>query len=223
MNTRKQGDIGLSEAIAYYTKLGYVVSVPLTEATKYDLLIDDGDSIKRVQCKTSSYTQTEGRSFQVNLATSGGNQSWTGIISTIDKDLCDLVFIWCSDDSIWEIPSEEVHGKSSVTVGYHNQKYQLRGPIRAPKGGRTSKHIYVNGDPKDTCPDCGGIKSITSVSCRKCYAVNRIGKGTKIDWPDIDTVLAMVEEMGYSKTGRSLGVSDNAVKKFLSKRIHTTK
>jgi transposase-like protein len=40
-------------------------------------------------------------------------------------------------------------------------------------------------------------------------------KRTKIDWPDNDELRKMVSENGYSKTGRLLGVSDNAVRKHL--------
>jgi hypothetical protein len=35
-NSNKQGNVGLAEAIAYFTRFGYTVSIPLTDSQKYD-------------------------------------------------------------------------------------------------------------------------------------------------------------------------------------------
>jgi hypothetical protein len=48
MNRKQQGDIGVAQAIFYYTKQGYVVSVPATDNSLYDLLVDNGNAIKRI-------------------------------------------------------------------------------------------------------------------------------------------------------------------------------
>ena len=40
-----------SRAIATFTAMGYDVSIPLTESAAYDLIVDDGDQLVRVQCK----------------------------------------------------------------------------------------------------------------------------------------------------------------------------
>lgn len=54
MNRRKQGDIGVAEAISYYTKQGYALFHPLTEATKVDLILEKDGDLRRVQVKTST-------------------------------------------------------------------------------------------------------------------------------------------------------------------------
>jgi hypothetical protein len=66
---------------------------------------------------------------------------------------------------------------------------------------------------------CGKQIAQSSKRCRDCEYKSRAGrKGkTKIDWPSRDIVLKMVEEMGYLQTGKALGVSDNAVRKFLQR------
>ena len=43
-----------SRAISTFTALGYDVSIPLTESAAYDLIIDDGERLARVQCKFAS-------------------------------------------------------------------------------------------------------------------------------------------------------------------------
>lgn len=46
-NSKKQGDAGLGEAIAYFTRLGYTVQLPLTDSQDYALVVDiDGNIIR---------------------------------------------------------------------------------------------------------------------------------------------------------------------------------
>jgi hypothetical protein len=49
--TQRKGDIATSRAIATFTAMGYDVSIPLTESAAYDLVVDDGFQLARVQCK----------------------------------------------------------------------------------------------------------------------------------------------------------------------------
>jgi predicted amidophosphoribosyltransferase len=73
---------------------------------------------------------------------------------------------------------------------------------------------YVSRSSKETnCKDCQKPISRKAVRCKSC-AVKKC-RGTKIDWPTEDVLEKMVEELGYSGTGRELGVSDNAVRKHL--------
>ncbi len=47
--TQRKGDIAVSQAIASFTKLGYDVSLPITESAAYDLIVDTAQTLKRVQ------------------------------------------------------------------------------------------------------------------------------------------------------------------------------
>jgi hypothetical protein len=49
--TQRKGDIATSRAIATFTAMGFDVSIPLTESAAYDLVVDDGSRLARVQCK----------------------------------------------------------------------------------------------------------------------------------------------------------------------------
>jgi hypothetical protein len=63
------------------------------------------------------------------------------------------------------------------------------------------------------CPDCEGRKSRGATRCRSCAGKAR--EPTKIAWPPVPALRAMVDDMGYAATGRTLGVSDNAVRQRL--------
>jgi len=53
-----------------------------------------------------------------------------------------------------------------------------------------------------------------SNQCKTCY---QSSKKTKIDWPSNDELLAMLRDSNYSAVSRKLGVSDNAIRKRLSR------
>ena len=52
-DTQRKGDIAKAAAINSFTSHGYDVAVPLTESASYDLIVDDGKKLYRVQAKYS--------------------------------------------------------------------------------------------------------------------------------------------------------------------------
>lgn len=71
-----------------------------------------------------------------------------------------------------------------------------------------SKNRYIK---NNKCSDCGRGISKKSKTCRRC-----MGKRShKIIWPSKKHVTTMVCESNYSAVARELGVSDNAVRKYI--------
>lgn len=161
MDKRKQGDIGVAEAILYFTKKGYEVFHPLTEATRVDLIVLKDDQILRVQCKTSTYRPNGHDAYSVALTTSGGNRSWSGVKKKISSKEVDIVVIWCDDNSLWIVPSEYVEGKSMFSAGKSNRDYCVRGKWTDPEYRKSPdpvigpKREYIPGGKKNFCLDCG--------------------------------------------------------------------
>jgi PD-(D/E)XK endonuclease len=81
-NPRRQGDIGEAAAIAWLTRAGYGVWIPLGHSPDVDLIAQKDDRLFRVQVKTSTAWRND--RYEVSLATKGGNQSWSGRVKTID-------------------------------------------------------------------------------------------------------------------------------------------
>lgn len=122
-NTKQQGNIGISSAILYYTKLGYCVSLPLNDSQDYDLVVDKDNTLFKVQVKTTSCVKPSG-SFAVELRNKGGT---SGIqYSTTSDGSSGILFILCMDGSMYEIPKEVYKDiKSSITLGTQYQKYRV--------------------------------------------------------------------------------------------------
>ena len=56
----------MAQAIATFTKFGYEVAVPLTESAAYDLVVDTGKGLQRVQVRFASERDVELRRIHSN-------------------------------------------------------------------------------------------------------------------------------------------------------------
>lgn len=121
-NTKKQGDVGLGQAIAWFTRNSYTVSLPLTDSQDYDLIVDKDSLLHKVQVKTASYKNKYG-TYEVSLTVKGGNRSGKNKIKLFDKSKVDLLFILTSDNEVYVIPSNEA-GTSSINLGDKVSKYK---------------------------------------------------------------------------------------------------
>jgi hypothetical protein len=52
-NTKDRGDETEAKAIQTLISNGYSVSIPFGDNDKYDLVLDDGENLYRIQCKTA--------------------------------------------------------------------------------------------------------------------------------------------------------------------------
>lgn len=57
--TQKKGDHAKAQAILSFTRLGYDVGTLITESAAYDILVDDGEEIHRVQIKYCGHQKGE--------------------------------------------------------------------------------------------------------------------------------------------------------------------
>lgn len=65
-DTQRKGDIGVTQAIATFTRLGFDVALPVTESAAYDILVDDGLGVHRVQVRYCSGVEVELRRIHSN-------------------------------------------------------------------------------------------------------------------------------------------------------------
>jgi len=64
--TQRKGDTAVAQAIATFTRIGFDVSLPLTESAPYDLIVDSGDGLKRLQVRFISGKQVDLRNIHSN-------------------------------------------------------------------------------------------------------------------------------------------------------------
>lgn len=121
---KKQGDIGMAYAIAYYSKLGYTISIPLTDSQDYDFIIDTGTDLLKVQAKTSSQVSEHGVPI-VSLKTNGGNRSGQDKVKTFENNSSDLLFVLLENGSCYSIPTRNITSKNTINLGEKYLPYKV--------------------------------------------------------------------------------------------------
>jgi len=124
-STLEQGNIGLGDAISYFTRNKMAVSIPLNDTQKYDLVVDMNGELKRVQVKTT-IQKTKYKIPVVSLRTNGGNMSGRGKYYFLDKSKTDYVYILSDDNGRWLIPIEMVENMRSLNLGKKYDSYKCR-------------------------------------------------------------------------------------------------
>jgi hypothetical protein len=116
-NSKKQGDAGLGQAIAYFTSKGYDVALPLTDSADWDLIVEVDGELKRVQVKTSSQLEESGI-MKFNADVKGGNMSFNKPAKTIQQQGWDLIFLHhlvTGKQAL--IPKEVLTTKGQINIG----------------------------------------------------------------------------------------------------------
>ena len=70
--------------------------------------------------------------------------------------------------------------------------------------------------PLNICKDCGAYIGRRSTRCPSC---NRGHRPQKIEWPPAPELAQRVQESSYVAVAKELGVSDNAIRKYLRRKI----
>lgn len=121
LSTTKQGNIGVARAIFEYTSHGYTVFLPTSESEKYDLIIDDGIKLNRVQVKTSRNKNKHG-GYVVKLSRNHINK--TKNIQKVRKlGDYDILFVLTQDGTCYSIPDNCI-GDIGFAIVVGNEKYR---------------------------------------------------------------------------------------------------
>lgn len=122
--TVTQGAIGLAIAIAWFAENDYIVSVPLNDNQPYDLIVDKGDGLKRVQVKTTRF-KGKGRSNYVTQLKSVRTNKTVNNIKNFDGNSCELVFIVTENKIKYLVPAIDLDGMTALALGEKAEKWKL--------------------------------------------------------------------------------------------------
>ena len=104
--TQRKGDVATARAIATFTARGFDVAIPLTESAAYDLVVDDGTLLFRVQCKYVTGAKVDLRRIHSNA---GGY-----VVKRAAERSYDWLYVLRADGKEFLLP-ECFAGRRSVT------------------------------------------------------------------------------------------------------------
>lgn len=96
LNTVSLGDCGESYAIMQFIKKGAIVSKPLTNNVRYDLLVEINNKIYRVQVKTTTSIK-DGKMEFATKTTNYVKGHWKSVAYSINE--IDLFFLYCLENN----------------------------------------------------------------------------------------------------------------------------
>jgi hypothetical protein len=99
---------------------GATVWTPSNHSPHVDLMAEWDDRLIRVQVKTSTFrlsTKSGKERWQIAIATSGGNRSWTGLTKRFDPAKVDYLFVLVGDGRRWFIPAHLVEAARALALG----------------------------------------------------------------------------------------------------------
>ncbi len=94
---------------------GASLFIPVGHSRHVDLIADFGDTVVRVQVKTTRFWRRD--RWETALCTRGGNQSWNGVVKLLDPNRCDMLFVHVGDGRRWYIPVDSLDGCSGILLG----------------------------------------------------------------------------------------------------------
>lgn len=100
--------MAVAKTIAAFTELGYDISLPITECAAYDLIVDIGSELKRVQIKYCGVASGEVGLRHIH-SNSGGYVIQRPCIDAYDW----LVVLW--QNQLW-ISKESMAGRTTIRV-----------------------------------------------------------------------------------------------------------
>lgn len=119
-----QGTLGVGVAIGYFSANGYIVSVPLSDNQKYDLLVDMDNEIKRVQVKTTGYKPK--KYYKVQLKTICPKKTTKNKISGFDKTKVDYLFVITENGDMYNIPSSFITGSFEMDLSERFDLFKVK-------------------------------------------------------------------------------------------------
>lgn len=127
LDTRREiGNAALSVAIAYFGSNGYIVSIPLNDTQDYDLIVDDGEKLQRVQVKGTD-TKRTANAYTVGLRTISGTTRKA--YKTVKNTNVELLFCLCGDGTMYVIPSDKIDNESALNLCKQKSKYAKKSSV----------------------------------------------------------------------------------------------
>lgn len=121
-NTKQQGNIGIAHAMLYFSKQGYVVSVPMNDSQDYDLVVDIENTLHKVQVKTTSQVSSYGIPI-VSVKSSGGTSG--SIYGNVATSSATYLYVLHSNGDSWFIPVSNDLPKSTINLGDKYNSYKI--------------------------------------------------------------------------------------------------
>ena len=205
-SNKEKGNSGLAVAIGYYGTQGYTVSIPLNDTQDYDLIVDNGEKLLKVQVKATG-ARTDCGYTTVHLASCGGTSGQ--VYKTIKDTNIDILFVVTELLELYEIPFKELENNvKTLNLGPDRQCFR----VDNKETEYVSKQRQTQLKEEKFCSVCGKpiANRNTSGLCINCSAERQ----RVVTRPSKEQLLQELKESNFTQVGKKYGVSDNSIRKW---------
>jgi hypothetical protein len=112
-NTSGKGNVSTAIILSKFVAAGKSVSIPFGDGCRYDLVLDDGGTLKKVQCKTGKLEDGVIRVLVSSPTRKTSDKTWS---NKSYKGEVDLFAAYCpQNDKVYLIPADDV-GVNSINL-----------------------------------------------------------------------------------------------------------
>lgn len=128
-NTKTAGDLAEAAILKQFFLKGYKVLKPFGDNYQYDLVVDNGQGFKRVQCKSAAYHKDKGAIYCLLMRKEYVNKKYINVLYR--KEDVDYFALYCKDiDRAYLIPNQD--NLASITLR-----------VEPPKNNQSKGVIYA--------------------------------------------------------------------------------
>lgn len=187
-------------------RYGFDISIPSYNASKYDLIVDTGLELLKIQVKKSISNSFS--SFTFSCTTQNVKSSTKAKHKYTKEEIDYFATVW--KDKLYLIPIDEI--SIQKTIQFDDETY-LASNILSNYERLSDDELYNSTHQgKYYCEDCGCEISQGAIKCLSCR-----NKEKSKNIPDRDTLKNLVRNISFVQIGKKYNVTDNAVRKWCDK------
>lgn len=197
-----------------FLRYGFDISIPNYNASKYDLLVDTGEELLRIQIK-KSLGQTE-HSFSFPCTTQNVRSNSNKSKHKYTKDEIDyFATVW--HNKVYLVPVEETSTVKTLRDDGSSDNYLLENVFfNFARLSDEDLYNYSNKgvQEKKYCIDCGCEITSQATRCISCKN-KKIGfEQRKVKRPSREELKELIRNKPFTEIAKQYGVTDNAIRKW---------
>ena len=216
--TKQKGLITELQCQLAFSNLGFVVSQPITEDSRYDYIVDINGNLIRIQCKTCSVI---GDDEAIKFSTTSLDWNTKGAKSKkYSSDEIDYFYTYYNGIS-YLVKQSDASSNNYKVLHFIKKNmannismavdYELEIVLLNDFNCNFQYNIVNKIIPrKYYCPMCGSEVSTKDSLCRSC--VHKIQR--KVDRPDRDIFKEEIRTTPFRQLAKKYGISDHTIKRW---------
>lgn len=187
-------------------RYGFDIAVPSYNASKYDLLVDTGTEILKLQIKKAIKKSLQVPSFTITCTTQNVRASTGNKHKYTAEEIDYFATVW--KNKVYLIPVEET--STCKTIREDSVEYLAENILSQYKRISDEELYNQATSGKNYCKNCGCEIAQTSELCVSCYNLSQ----RQVERPSRDELKSLIRNLSFVQIAQKYSVTDRAIRKW---------